>query len=136
MSTVYYRGARAHITRDLIEVFSPGYAVYPIYELEGVHVVDGSPGRRPAVGVLPVATVLAAVVLPIVGGAVGLLAAVLMLAVGAVVAVAYLRDTGRPYELCATHRGRRVTLFRCSDVRTFGQVKRALARAMEQHADR
>jgi hypothetical protein len=35
------------------------------------------------------------------------------------------------WELTATYHDRPVTLFRCADERTFGQVKRALVRALE-----
>jgi Family of unknown function (DUF6232) len=41
-----------------------------------------------------------------------------------------------PYELRAIHRGVDVLLFSCTDARTFGQVRRALARVRERHADR
>jgi hypothetical protein len=134
MTVVYYRGPCAHITRDFLEVWSPQHQVYPITELEAVHVVHGSPGRRAATPLLPVAAVLAAVALPIVHAPAGLLALVVLLAAASTVA-ACLRHTGQPYELYATHRGRWVRLFQCPDAQTFGQVKRALARAMEQHAD-
>jgi hypothetical protein len=133
--TVYYRGPCAHITRDFLEVWSPRHQVYPINELEAVHVVHGSPGRRKATLLLPAAAGLAAVALPLVHAPASLLALVVLLAVASTVA-ACLRHAGEPYELYATHRGRWVRLFQCPDAQTFGQVKRALARAMEQHADR
>lgn len=134
--TIYYRGPCAYITRDLIEVWTPQHAIYPISELHAVYVVHGSQGRRGTAGVLPVLAVLAAVLLPVAGAPTGLLAIVLMLGAAATVTVACLREPPHPYELTATHQGRRVALFQCPDERTFGQVKRALARAMEQHVDR
>ena len=139
MTVVYYRGPCARITGDLLEVWSPGYQLYLISELQAVHVVHGRSGRRaanpllPAVTVLAVVTVLAAVALPVHAPA-GLLVPVVLLAVASTVA-ACMRPVGQPYELYATHRGQWVRLFQCPDAQTFGQVKRALARAMEQHAD-
>lgn len=135
MTVVYYRGPYAHITQDLLEVWSSEHQVYLISELRAVHVVPGSPGRRAATPLLPAATVLAAVALPVVRAPVSLMALVVVLAVAATVA-ACLRQGGQPYELYASHRGRWVRLFQCADEQMFGQVKRALARAMEQHADR
>jgi hypothetical protein len=135
MTVVYYRGPGAHITRDFLEVWSPRYQFYLITELEAVHVVPGSPGRRAATPLLPAVAVLAAVALPLVHAPAGLFALVALLAVASTVA-ACVRHAGEPYELYATHRGRWVRLFQCPDAQTFGQVKRALARAMEQHADR
>jgi hypothetical protein len=133
--TVYYRGPCAHITDDLLEVWSPEHSTFRIRELHAVHVVHGSAGRRGLAPILPAVTVLVAVALPIAHAPFGLLAAVMVLAVGSTVAVACLRTAAQPYELYATHRGRRVRLFHCADAQTFGQVRRALARAIEQHAD-
>jgi hypothetical protein len=135
MTVVYYRGPCAHITQDLLEVWSPQHQIYLITELQAVHIVPGSPGRRVATPLLPAVTVLAAVALPLAHAPAGLLVLVLLLAVASTVA-ACLRQAAQPYELYATHRGRWVKLFQCPDAQTFGQVKRALARAMEQHADR
>ena len=134
MTVVYYRGPCAHITQDLLEVWTPRHQIYLITELEAVHVIPGSPGRRAAPPILPAATVLVALALPFVHAPAGLLALVALLALASTVA-ACLRHAGQPYELYATHRGRRVRLFQCPDAQTFGQVKRALARAMERHAD-
>ena len=135
MTVVYYRGPYAHITRDFLEVWSPQHQVYLITDLEAVHVVPGSPGRRAATPLLSAAAVLVAVALPIVHAPAGLFAFVVLLAVASTVA-ACVRHAGEPYELYANHQGRWVRLFQCPDAQTFGQVRRALARAMEQHADR
>jgi hypothetical protein len=134
--TVYYRGPDAHITADLLEVWRPEYRRFRIDELTAVRVVPGAPGRRGPGALLPAATVLAAVALPVAHAPVGLLAIVMVLAVASTVAATCLRQSGQPYELYAIHRGHRVKLFECPDARTFGQVRRALLRAVEQHADR
>ena len=49
---------------------------------------------------------------------------------------ARLRAPSVPSELRATHRGADVLLFSSADAQTFGQVRRALARVRERHADR
>jgi len=41
----------------------------------------------------------------------------------------------RSHEVHAFHRGRRVCLFRTTDLRLFGQIRRALVRALEAQAD-
>ena len=45
------------------------------------------------------------------------------------------RPRVRCYELHAIHRGQVVTLFACPDRRVFGQVTRALVRAVEAYRD-
>jgi hypothetical protein len=130
--TVYYRGPAVHITDDLFEVHTPEPQVFHIRELTSVQVVPGSLGT-PVARLFAVAAIPMAVALPLVEAPAGLLV-VALTTVGASVAVVWLRNPGRPYELHAVHRGVRVQLFGCRDARTFGQVRRALARAIERSA--
>jgi hypothetical protein len=66
--------------------------------------------------------------------AVLLIGALIVLAPG-VVGAACIRTRRRPWELRATYHGVDVQLYSSRDSLTFGQVKRALVRAMEADAE-
>jgi len=133
MMTVYYRGPNVLITHEVFQVMSPQPRTFSIRELRGVCVVEG--GRRPWIAVpawfgsaLVAAT---AVALPVALVSPHVFVIVLVLAAASVISVACLRDSSAPYELRALHRGQEVTLYRCRDLQTFGQVRRALQRSIE-----
>jgi hypothetical protein len=135
MTVVYYRGPRALITEDVLEVWSPQHRVFRISELTAVYVVRGADRRPTPLQVVPAAVVALAVAVPVAAPTAGTFAVLLLLTAASLVTLACLRTPPRPYELRATHRGADVPLFQCVNAQTFGQVKRALARAMERHAD-
>jgi hypothetical protein len=132
MMTVYYRGPDVLITHEVFHVMSPQPQTFSIGELRGVCVVEG--GRRPWIAVPAwfgsALVAVLAVALPVALVSPHVFVIVLVLAATSVVSVACLRDSS-PYELRALHRGRQVTLFRCRNVQTFGQVRRALQRSIE-----
>jgi hypothetical protein len=135
MTVVYYRGPRALITSDVLEVWSPQHQVFRVSELTAVYVVRGADRRPTPLQVVPALAVAMAVSVPVAEASAGMFAVLLFLAAASLVTLACLRTQPRPYELRATHRGADVPLFECVNAQTFGQVKRALARAMERHAD-
>jgi hypothetical protein len=134
MTVVYYRGPYAHITDDVMEVWSPGRRVFRIGELDSVYVLPGAEPRWTPLRVIPTVAVVLAVAVALLRRYDDVLAPLLIVAVASVVGVACLGGGGVPYELWAVHRGADVRLFRCQDAQMFGQVRRALLRAMEQHA--
>jgi hypothetical protein len=132
--TIYYRGPRALVTEDVLEVWVPQHHVFRIRELTAVYVVRCVAGRRP-IHALPVVAVAVAVAVPIAESSAGLPAVAVLVAAASLLTAACLRPPVQPYELHGIHRGREVRLFRSADARAFGQVRRALTRAMERHAD-
>lgn len=135
--TVFYRGPCVRITYRAFEVWRPQYRVFIIRELRHVHSVEVPPPPvvPAAVGSSGLASVIAIVFTtrwldvpaPL----------VLMIFVVAVVAAtgACLRVRKGSYELRAVYRGQMVSMFETTDVQTFGQVKRALVRAIENVTD-
>jgi hypothetical protein len=132
--TVYYRGPCIVITHQDFRIFRPCPRVFPIRELRGVHVVvlDRS-GASITVGSSGMAGVAVVVVatsgldlpmpLALIGGAV-------LFAVASLAGECF-RVSARRYELRAFCRSESVLLFGTSDLRTFGQVRRGLTRALE-----
>ena len=129
----YYRGPYAVVTSDVFEVRCPLHHRYPVHELLEVAVVRGAadPVAVGATGLGGAATVGVAASWPYLHTPlawIGVVALVLLLAaIGA--ACWRLRPPGQ--ELWAIYRGQRVQLFACRDSRVFGQVSRALLRALE-----
>jgi hypothetical protein len=142
----YYRGTRAHITHERFEVRHPTKRVFFLSELTRPRIVEEvtdppalTAVRSGSTGMAGVAAVVVALDRAHDGAvfdspllAVGLLAVLLvsMLVIGACWRLRPFR-----YELVAVYRGRPVTLFRSADLREFGQVTRALARAIQQSED-
>ena len=128
----YYRGPAVRITHKVFVSRSPVAVSYVISELRGVHVVVCERSARPTVSrtvlgsgaALAAITAMGAGVRPII-------------ALGFVFAAATLIGAGcvpsrTPiFELRARYRESDVCLFRTSDAREFGQVSRAMMRALE-----
>jgi hypothetical protein len=145
--TLFYRGSDARITHEVIEIWCPTYRRFVLRDLTSVWVLEG-PGRIPLAllavrngssgmaGAVAVAAALAwaegwsALESP--GPA---LALVVLLGTSAAVAGACWRAQPVERELMACYRDRPVRLYRSADARTFGQVQRALVRALERLAD-
>lgn len=143
---VYYRGRCARITHEVFVVHCPTYQQFALEELAHLRVIEqeaDSPtinavrtGSTSVAGA--VATALAAG--PLFGAQVydspvmmvGLLSALLLslTARGACWRLAQVRQL-----LVATYRGRWITLFQSTDEREFGQVRRALVRALQHLED-
>jgi hypothetical protein len=139
MARLYYAGTDARITTHMFESYQPIRQSFAIAELEKVHTTRdrGWPDtvRGPVrvsstalAGLLSTAAVvdheLAAHVLPsvlLVGGAL----------ISAGVAGASWSVRRRPHELRALYRGQLVCMYRTNDRLQFGQVTRALLRALD-----
>jgi hypothetical protein len=139
--TVFYRGRCACITHEVFETYCPSYQSFAISELAQVGVAQTS--AESASGVLVQLKVgssglaVAAAVVAVLGKSVfdspsTSLGALAVLAVSSLVSGACWRSRGHQHELWAVYRGRWVCLFCTPDVHVFGQVSRALCRAIEQ----
>ncbi|OLB76558.1 MAG: hypothetical protein AUI14_18485 [Actinobacteria bacterium 13_2_20CM_2_71_6] len=117
----------------MFEVSLPYPRYYAIRELHNVHVVRGSRDLLTII-MACLAAVLGvglAVTLPFLHSSRAWLAALVVVVAPALVGGACWRLKPPQYELHATYQGRLVQLFRTTDAQTFGQVKRALMRAIE-----
>jgi hypothetical protein len=135
--TIFYRGPCIVITHRDFRVLCPLPQVLPICEIRHLHAVEFLGLARPVsigssgiAGVLAVVTATGGLDLPVpllfVGG--------ILLLAAAALAGACVRSPRR-YELWAIYCGRPVLLLNTSDAQVFGQVKRALLRALEQSRD-
>ncbi len=134
---VFYRGPRALITHEVIEVPHQQWRRFAIRELAAVHMVQYGPDvnvtRRRAFGLIALGSIF--VTVPAVGQASPILAVILMIG-SLTYAGACLRSvSGVSWALVAAYRGRTVVLFESTSQREFDQVSRALMRALEQHHD-
>lgn len=143
---VYYRGLCALITHEVFVVHCPTHQQFALRDLTHLRVIEQE-ADPPAVNAIRTGSTSVAGAVAIALGAgpvlgtqvyesplmtLGLLA-VLVLAI-AVTGACWRPRTAR-YALVAAYRGRWVTLFRSTDEREFGQVKRALIRALQHLED-
>jgi Family of unknown function (DUF6232) len=131
----YYRGPSALITHRAFEVWYPHPRRFPIEELYDVHVVRSGAAAL-AVGSTRFAgasAVVAAACSPFLHTTTSWVVVLGFVVVPGVFSGACWCLSRPEYELCATYRGRPVQLYRSRDPRTFGQVKRALVRALEAY---
>lgn len=149
--TVFYRGPCVHITHEVFQVRGPYQRKFAIRELSQVYVVQravqsGQTNRAVthvrSAGLAGVAAVLAAVAA--IGGPVldepsmSLTALGVLALIGVVIALSWaasgtclwIRPT-RVLQLWAVYHGQHVCLFESTNAQAFGQVKRALVRAVE-----
>lgn len=146
---VFYRGPCAYITHEVFESHCPYYRLFVIRELKDVYVVhrprhpgpsDRFPVRAGSAGVAGAAAVAAAVGWPILEAsslslvATAALAVTLVISATAIAACLRVRP-GRLHQLWAIYQGQPTCLFETADARTFGQVRRALIRAIERIDD-
>lgn len=145
--TVFYRGPCALITHKVFETRCPVYQSFDLCDLYLVHVVERT-AEPPAavssarVGSTGVAGATAVVLAlgwtegwptfdqPMVG-----LGTIALLVISVAVSGACWRVQPIELELAAVYHDQPVSLFRTTDEQTFGQVKRALLRALESVGD-
>jgi hypothetical protein len=134
--TVFYRSQELLISRDaFVPLFSP-YR-FALADLSRVQVVRGASahgtGRtatHAAVGALAVVAAAG----PLVDAPQGWAVAVVAL-IGAIVVAGTSHALKRQrWQLQADHNGATILLYSTTDARTFGQVKRAMVRALEANA--
>jgi Family of unknown function (DUF6232) len=126
----YYRQRGVIVTNHY---FCAGGYRYEVAELSGLMRTRGSPHPGVLVG-LVTAIAEAVVIVPLVsviGAPLAWLLTFPALLVPCAVGYVCARRWPAQYELLATYRGREVTLFTSRDEREFGQVTRALQRAVE-----
>jgi hypothetical protein len=130
---VYYRGPRAVITHQVVEVSREHRKLFVVAEMSDLHIVRFDPAPddagRYVAGVS--ALVAAVMAVPLVGPASLLLTVVLSSALG-VGAVFCLRPRGgRWWQLRAGYRGDIVEIFSSRDDREFSEFCRGLVRSLE-----
>jgi hypothetical protein len=131
--TVYYRAPCVRVTHELFELWSPHYRAFPIRELRDVRVGRGGsdPIAIRSTSLAGVAAAAFAVSWPFFEEPAAWLIAASLVAASAAASGACWRTHPRMYELWATVHGVHVLLFRSRDARAFGQLRRALVRALE-----
>jgi hypothetical protein len=132
--TTYYRGPDVLITDRFFAVLQPTPMQFRIAHLQDAHVVRG--GVHPARTIAGCATGATAVVVafswPFLHSATSLALALLATAAPALATGACFRVTPRQYELRARYQQFDVRLYATTDLTRFGQVQRALLRALER----
>jgi hypothetical protein len=134
------------VTHKVFEAHYPSYRSFAIRELRHVRVIQeqadvlgigSAPVRIVSTGLAGAAAMAAAVGWTIFDSPLTSVAALMVLAMSSVVSGACWRTRGHAhlYELRAVHYGQPVCLFQTTDARVFGQVSRALCRAMEQYGE-
>jgi len=131
----YYQGRTALITHEVFEVRWPEQQRFSIEDLYDVDVIRGT------VDPLAIGSAVAASVLLVVVAAswqflhspIAWLAAVIVVAAPGLFGGACAHMRPPVWQLRATYRGTPVLLYGTSDTQTFGQVKRALVRALESY---
>jgi hypothetical protein len=129
---IYYRG-QVLITHEVFETRWPDHRRFHVARLLDVHVTRGCANRAMtrsfgATGALLVVALAGWPLFHLTGV---LLVVGLLLATFGVVGGAYYRRSQPSWELRATYDGESVELFSTTDLQTFGQVRRALIRALE-----
>jgi len=130
---VFYQGHTLAITSDAVEVWSPLYRRFSIRDLREIYVFRGvaSPVIVRGIGASAVTLVATAVSWQFLQSMAVLLVGGLVVLATSMVATTWMRTSRPPWELRALYRGEDVQLYSTPDALTFGQVKRALVRAIE-----
>jgi hypothetical protein len=139
---IFYRGSRALITHEVFVGGCRGDREYRIRKLRQIEAIRRS-GPPTAVDSVRhgSAGIAGAAALGVVASAsamhswTALLALLGLMAVSSVVSGACWRARSYQYELRAVYGDRPVTLYRTTDATEFGQLKRALTRALELVTD-
>lgn len=135
-SVTFYEGHTVVITQDVVEVWWPTHRRFRVEDIRGAYVSRGAsaPARVRTVGTVALLFGAFAAVLPFVTPvpvwAVVGLTVVVLAGIGGI----GLRPTPVSWELRAIHGGSDICIYQSTDTLVFGQVKRALVRAMEAHA--
>jgi Family of unknown function (DUF6232) len=142
LEMILYRGAELRITHEVFEVLHPTHRVYHVRLMHEIHVVKltASPGaldslRRGSTGAAVAAAVAVVAGWPSFDSPAASLVGLVLLGTASIVAGACWRLRPSSYELWATYRTEEIVLFQTTDAQVFGQVKRALIRALESVAD-
>lgn len=132
--TTYFRSSQVIVTNDVFVWRVDGTTrMFRVKELTAVGVIRGETdaSRVTAMHVTSAAALGAAVAWPAFNSTAAVGAAAVVIAVPGFVAIAVRRLRPRTYQLRAQYAGRAVMLYATTDATTFGQVSRALRRAIE-----
>jgi hypothetical protein len=131
--TTFYQGPDVLITHEVFAVRAPVPQRFRVRELRRVHVVRGDlpPERLVTAHIAGGALVAALVLVPLLDSPFALMVATIttVSAMGVNGVCAHLSP--RTYEIRALYRGFDVRLYSSTDPSRFGQVRRALTRALE-----
>jgi len=130
---VYYRSADVVITDEVFTIRNPVGMRFRLDRLRDAHIVNADQPVR-YVGVVIVVPILAIVAGAALQSFWGWTVAVAVAVVASTVIAVRRSRTGRVSELRASYGGLDVMLFRSTDAAVFGQVRRALGRALENRA--
>lgn len=135
--TTYYRSRDLQIThRELVQLRHPRRR-FAIADLSGFHVVRHDPvrHRRIPAPVAAAALTVTATTWPLVLDSPAVMfGALVLIGIAAVAVGVWRRNRPRVWELRAVHRGKTVCIYATTDALIFGQVRRALIRAVETNA--
>jgi hypothetical protein len=139
----YYLGPAVRVTGQVFETYEPFHEVYLVDALEYVHVVDRAANatsealgsvRTGSLAVAGIAVAVSATGWPVFHHPATSIVALLVLIAAMVIGIACGRGQQRSFELWAIYFDDLTLLFRTTNERVFGQVRRGLLRAMEQRA--
>lgn len=150
--TIFYQGPCAQVTHEVFEARCPDYRRFAIREIRHLYLARRAGGsarsdraqlRAGSAGIAGATAVAAAISWPALDAASmppaatgGIAATLILVAASSLVFAACVRvQPVRVHELWAIYQGRMICLFDTTDERMFGQVKRALVRAIEQVED-
>jgi hypothetical protein len=131
----YYEGHTVVITHEAVEVWWPTHRRYAVAALHGAYVSRGATAPAPVrtVGIVAVLFAMVAAALPFLSSIpVPVIGAATVVGL-AVIFIVGLRSRPASWELRAIHEGNDICIYQSTDTLVFGQVKRALVRAMEGH---
>ena len=129
----YYRGRAVLVTHEVFETRWPTQMRFRVANLHDVHVARGSTARMAHRSFGATGALLFVVMAgwPLLHPPTAFLVVVLLLAACGLVGGACYRRSQPQWELRATYNGDGVKLYSTTDLQTFGQVRRALVRALE-----
>lgn len=133
-TTTYYRSPQVLITNErFVWRAAAPPRVYRVRELSDVGIVrgDADPHRVRTVHVAATVAVIAVTAWPLVNSPAMAVLGILIVGIPLVAAIASHRSQPRSWEIRATYGGHEVVLYASTDYTTFGQVGRALRRAIE-----
>jgi hypothetical protein len=137
MSASYYQGRTIQITNDMVEIWWPDHQRFALADIDDVSMCRGpaDPAAVRSIGAAGMAVLVFV-------GSWAFLHSPGAIAIGVVIAVAAIAHGSStfqlyppPFELHALYQGRPVCLWYTRDALVFGQVKRALVRALEAVED-
>jgi hypothetical protein len=129
---VYYRGSNVLVTDDVFVWRTEPPRIFAIRDLHDVRIVHDDAPMPPASGYVGAgALAVIAAGWPLIDNPAAYVAAFLLLALPGAATILCWRMRPRRWQLRAEQGGQDVTLFTATDATVFGQVARALRRALE-----